>query len=272
MRAIWKFLRAIGYLVTGNIDAMRRVLSSKPAVIMATFDSIIEDKKKRLQQYQQAVAGMITQEENKKDQVRKLSSEIAHFEKLKAGAAAKLTPLVQQLKAEGKTDEQIKTHPEYIRCSTAFADFSSTLKEKSERVTGLEQDIKTLSGNLANHKSQMQSLLRDLEKIKAEKHETVAEVLTAQEEKKISDMIAGISVDNTSKDLEEMRDIRKQARAEARVAREVSGNEVKQQEEEFLAYASNTEASSEFDALIGLASQADTSANGSAEKVKISDQ
>jgi len=55
-KAVWRYFRAIGYLITGRIDAARMVLSANPAVIQATFDHIIGEKRKRIQQYKDAVA------------------------------------------------------------------------------------------------------------------------------------------------------------------------------------------------------------------------
>ena len=93
------------------------------------------------------------------------------------------------------------------------------------------------------------------EKLKSEKHETVAELLTAKEEKEISDMLAGISQDRTHEELQELREIRDSAKATARISREVAGVDAKQSEQEFLDYAAQTTADSEFEALIGLTKQ-----------------
>jgi len=116
----------------------------------------------------------------------------------------------------------------------------------------LEQDIETIQKSVAGHKVQLESLLREHEKIKQEKHETVADMITAKEERELSDMITGISEDRTSQELEEMRELRHKAKATARVSRELAGTDAKRSEQEFLAYAEKSSADTEFDALIGL--------------------
>ena len=45
-KAIGRYLRAFGYLITGRIDAARKELSTNPYVVQATYDSVIEEKTK----------------------------------------------------------------------------------------------------------------------------------------------------------------------------------------------------------------------------------
>ena len=215
-RAIGRYFRALGYLITGRIDAARRTLSENPNVVRATYDHVIEEKKSRIQQYKDAVAGMIAQEEKKSAELKRQSEEVARLQKLMEGAAAMARKVVERHNGNA---EAVKTDPEYLKCQAAFKDFSSTLAEKEARCAELEEDIKTLQNSVNGHKTQLQSLLRDLERISQEKHETVADLITAREERELSDMIAGISEDRTSRELEELRDMRQKARAEARVSR-----------------------------------------------------
>ena len=258
--AMGRYIRAFGYLITGRIDAARKVLSANPYVIQATYDRIVQEKTARINQYKSAVAQMIAQEEKKLATVKTLSEETKRLEQLKEGAAAKAKSVVDKLKGQGVSMEEIKKNEEYLKCLAAFNDFSTTLKEKYDRIAELEGDIKQLQGNLGNHKVQMQQLLRDLEKLKEEAAATVADVITAKEEEEIGNILAGISEDRTSKELQDMRDLRQEQKAKARVSRELAGTDTKRQEAEFLDYATKSASSDEFDKLIGLAAEADKSA------------
>ena len=60
-RAIGRWFKALGYLLTGQIDSARRVLDTNPHVIRAKYDAIIRDKVGRIHTYKQAVAGLIAQ-------------------------------------------------------------------------------------------------------------------------------------------------------------------------------------------------------------------
>ena len=259
-RAIGRYFRAFGYLITGRVDQARRAVSTDPAVVQATFDNIIQEKKKRIGQYKDAVGAMIAQEEKKKAALKRITAEVDKLTKLRDGAAAMARKVVE--KHNGDT-EAVRNDPEYIKCQSAFKDFSSTLNEKTQHAQELEDDIRNFETNIAGHKTQLQGLLREIEKLKSEKHETVADMLTSKEEREIADMLAGISQDRTSEELQELRDIRDQSKATARISREVAGVDARQSEQEFLEYASQTVADSEFDALIGLTKESESS--GAAE-------
>ena len=87
--AIWRLFRTIGYLLTGNINAVSDVWQKKSAVISATYDDIVKQKQTSIQQYQNAVGGMIAEEERKKDLLEKLSGKVRELENLKSGALNK---------------------------------------------------------------------------------------------------------------------------------------------------------------------------------------
>jgi len=248
-KAISKYVRAVWYLVTFRIDKASETLRLNPGVISANYDRIIEEKRMRLNQYKDAVSAMIAQEESKKEKLRSVTDEIGKLEKLRAGAAGKAKKLVEQY---GGNPEAVKNDPEYLKCQAAFKDFSSTLAEKQKRASEIDDDLKQLVANVSGHKTQIQSLMRDLDKLKEEKHDAVADVLSASEEKQIADMMTGLSNDRTSEELRELRELRQKASANARVSRELAGMDTQRAESEFMEYAQASEADDEFDALIGL--------------------
>ncbi len=264
-KAIGKYFRALGYLITGRINKARETLDMNPAVMSATYDSVIEEKRKRLTQYKDAVSAMIAQEESKKEKLTLLTEEIQKLEKLKAGAAAKAKQLVEKYAGDPVA---VKSDPEYLKCQAAFKDFTSTLAEKTKRANEIDEDLKTMVANVASHKTQIQSLMRDLEKLKEEKHDAVADVLSAKEEKEVADMMTGLSNDRTTEELRDLRELRSKASANARVSRELAGLDAKKAENEFLEYAQQSEADNEFDALIGISAKKETT-ESQAKETKI---
>lgn len=249
-KAVGKYFRAVWYLMTFRVDKASETLRMNPGVVSANYDRIIDEKRQRLNQYKDAVSAMIAQEESKKEKLRAVTDEIGKLEKLRSGAAAKAKKLVEQYNGDV---EAVKRDPEYIKCQAAFKDFSSTLAEKQQRATEIDEDLKQLVANVSGHKTQIQSLMRDLDKLKEEKHDAVADILSSAEEKQIADMMTGLSNDRTSEELRELRDLRAKSSANARVSRELAGMDTKRAEAEFMEYAQSTEADDEFDALIGLA-------------------
>lgn len=257
-RAIGRWIKAVGYLLTGQVDSARRVLDTNPHVIRAKYDEIVREKISRIQQYKQAVAGLIAQEEAKTAKVKQLSEEVANLERLKAGALAKAKQTVAKLQAAGKSKEAIHADENYKKCLAAYNDFSSTLAEKQERIEELENNVADYKKTIGEHKVQLQQLLREVEKVRSEAADTVAEVISAKQEKEIADTIAGIAEDGTAEELQSLRKMRQEVKAEARVAKEMAGADTKAQENEFLEYARTSESTSEFDSLIGLAETAES--------------
>ena len=237
MSAIGKYFRALGYLFTGRIDQARRTIQTNPHVVRATFDRVITEKKERIHQYKDAVSRLIANQEKKSYRLKQLSEEVNRLEQLKEGAAAKARITVNELKGQGKDLAAIKQNEDYQQCMAAYNDFSGKITGHTEQIADLESEINELSGTIGGHKVQLQQLLREIDKLKDESSATVADMITAKEEAEIADMISGISEDRTSQELAELRDLRAESKAKARISREVAGTDTKVQENEFLAYA-----------------------------------
>jgi hypothetical protein len=251
--AFGRWIKALGYLLTGRIDSAREVLDRNPHVVRAKYDAVIREKVDRIQQYKQAVASLVAQQERKVQQVSQLSQEVQSLENLKTGAAAKAKQAVARLQQSGRTMDQIKEDGEYKKCLAAFNDFSSTLQEKQARIAELEQAIGEYRKSIGDHKVQLQQLLRDIEGLKSEAAEAVADMITSREEREIGDMLAGIAKDGTAEELQQMRDMRNKVKAEAKISKEMAGIDTRAQEAEFLEYARRSESNTEFEALIGMA-------------------
>lgn len=256
--AITRWFKAVGYLLTGQIDSARRVIDQNPHVVRAKYDQIVRDKVNQIHTYKQAVAGLIAQQETKMAKVKQLSEEVANLERLKAGALAKAKQTVEQLTKTGKTKEEIHATEDYKKCLAAFNDFSSTLTEKQDRIAELERDVAGYDKAIGDHKVQLQQLLRDVEKIKAESADAVADVITSKQERDLADMLSGIAKDGSAEELQRLRQMRQELKAEARISKEMAGTDTKAQEAEFLEYARRSAASTEFDALVGLGGATET--------------
>jgi phage shock protein A len=235
------------------MDQARRGLDTDPHVMRAKFDEIIKGKVNQIHTYKQAVATLIAQQEKKMAKVKSLTNEVQKLENLKAGALAMAKQAVAKLQGEGKTNEVVHADPNYKKCLTAYNDFAATLTEKQDHIKDLEGDIGEYDGSIASHKINLQQLQRDIEKLKSEAADAVADVITSKEETELADMINGISKDGMAKELQNLRDLRHEMRAEARVSREMAGTDSKVQEAEFLEYARSNTATDEFDALLGMA-------------------
>lgn len=252
-RALFRIFRALAAWLTGRRGAARQAWHVNPAVIGATFDSIIDEKRQRIQQSKDTMAALIAHDERKSADLKRQTEEVARLEGLRDGAAAMAKRVVERHAGDVAA---VRRDPDYIRCQAAFADFSSTLAEKRARGAELEADIHSLETLIGGYKRQLESLLGELEQVQREKQETVADVITARQEREVADMIAGIHRDRTSQQLQDLRDLRFQAQATARVSRDLAVGDAQRSEEEFRVYAARSAADPEFDALIGLTKQA----------------
>jgi SMC interacting uncharacterized protein involved in chromosome segregation len=258
--ALGRWWKTVWYLMSGRIDSARAELDKDPHVVRAKYEDIVRDKKDRIHQYKDAVAALMAQQETKISKVENLSKEVNQLESLKAGAAAKAKSLAAKLKAQGLGPDAIKQSDEYRQCLTAYNDFSSTLNEKNNRIAELEGDIGEYGKTIGSHKIQLQSLQREIEKLKAETADAVADIISSRESEQLADMLAGISQDTKSKELEDLRALRQQVKSEAKISGELAGTDTKVQEAEFLKFAEESESNDEFDALIGLAAEVETPA------------
>lgn len=180
-QAIGKWLRAVGYMFTFRFEKASETLRMNPGVMAANFDRIIRDKRDRINQYKDAIAAMIAQEESKKQRLAALTEEIERLEKLRAGAAAKARKVAER---HGGDPEATRNDPEYQKCQAAYKDFSSSLAEKQQHADELDRDLQELIKNIEGHKIQIQAQMRELDKLREEKHDTVAAIMSATEESK----------------------------------------------------------------------------------------
>ena len=254
---ITRFFKAIWYTLTGKAHESADRMMENPEAVRGAYEDIINDKKGNIQRYKQAIGQLIALVEQKRSAVKNLTDEVERLEELKAGAIAKAQQTAAQLQGEGLAQEEIKVHSEYTRCVTAYQDFNSNLTEKTGRITELENEIEGAQADIESHKVQITNLHRDLDKIKSEQSEAVADLITAREQEEISDMLSGISMDGTSAELTRMREIREKAKARSSVAQELAGTDSKSEEEEFLTAARSSATNNEFDALIFGAQQTD---------------
>lgn len=251
-----RYLRALWYLVTGRFKKAADSLATNKYVMEATYDKAVEKNIGRIQTVKSNVASLIRINEDKKEKLAAKIKEQAHQEKIKSGALAKAKAEAARLTAAGKTAEQIKADAEYIKCNSAYAAASKAWTTLDGEIDELEAGITEKEGQINQYKVELQNMQRNIDALKEEKHEAIADVAVAQQEREIADALNGISIDTTDNDLAGVREGRKRIKAEAKVSRELAGTNAKVVDNEFANYAETVGAASEFDALIGLEAKA----------------
>lgn len=240
-KAIGRFFRAIGHMLTGKIDASTKGLNEDPHVVRARFDELIDKKRKSILQVRNAVAGLIRNVERKRTELKSTNEEIVKKTRLMSGAKAMAAKL-----AKGKSREQSQENPEFVKCMKAYQDFKNSLELLTQRKESLEQDVAQTEKDSKGYEVQLQSLHRELQDFVDERERSVADVAMARETRAASEAIAGIANDGTADDLRRLRESVSQAKAEAQVTSRLAGTDTARQEAEFLEMAGGMEAESEF--------------------------
>lgn len=244
-KAIGRFFKTVGRLLTGRINEKTESIAEDTHVVREEYNELIGHMTRQVRDIRDAVAGLMAQQERKKAQAEKLVGEIEVLEKKAAGAVA-----YAKKAAAGKSKEEASVSPEYVRAMEAFKNFNSTLAEKRSRVDDLERDVEAGSKQIEAYKQQLINFQRELEKLKSEKHEAVAEITMAKHQREVSEALAGIGKDDTAEQLSSLRDRVRKVSSQAKITSELAGTDVAVEEAEFLSMAEESMAKSEFDDLI----------------------
>ncbi|MDD2716887.1 MAG: hypothetical protein PHW04_13420, partial [Candidatus Wallbacteria bacterium] len=171
--ALGKFFRALGYLVTLQFNKFTDEFTNRPGVVGLKYDEIIRDKKGRIDEYINAVTQIEVLREKSLQNLKKLTKEIQESKE-------ELSAIVEE--AKSCTPES----DEYVSLMQEYNDIKSTLAEKEARIADLEANVNAYGKNLQEHKLNLQQLLRQVEELKKEKADTVADMISAKEEEKMA--------------------------------------------------------------------------------------
>ena len=252
-KALGRLFKSCIYLITFQLNKLSEVWGSSPGAIAASYDDIKSKHQASIHQVKRAVASIMGVQEKKKTRLKQLEEDIQKHQKLLAGAQAMGRKRITVLQSQGKSPDEIKVDAEYVKCGTAFKDFSSTLAAKQEEIENVADEIQENERQLADYEAQLHQMVRELKNIDQEKHETIADVTIAKQQQEANDLIAGISRSSSAEERARLQDMRQRLKAEAKISSKLAGADADRAEQEFLEYAETASATSEFDALMGLA-------------------
>lgn len=247
-----RYFRALWYFVTGRFSAAAEALQGNEYVMAATYDASIEKSEQRYHTVRNAVAKLVGIEQDRVEKIKSLTEKVERLSKVKQGAAGKAKALAEQLKAQGKTAAEIKQHPEYLKHMGAYQNAATSLTEAEQEIESVEAELMEQRQQIASYKVQLQNMQRSAKDLREEKNAAIADVAIAKEMQAVNDVLSGVAEDTVDKDLAAARAARKNAKAKAKITAELAGNDAQLAEDEYVNFASTNDASSEFDALIGL--------------------
>lgn len=270
---MFRWLRALASLVRGWFGSKADNLHDNPLVMAQSFDNAISSKTATFDQVKTAVGMLVGLKAQKVAKVKSLGERIDTLSRVKAGAGAKLkaraTLLVEKCKADGITDKdtvtaRLNTDPEYLKHQGAYNDSSSSLAEAQGEFEREEKDLIEYDKRIATHKTQLQTMQRNIKKLQEEKHDAIADTQLAKEMDAVSTALGGITTSGEDKDLEAARKARQRAVGRAAISSELSGTDAAAADAEYAAYATAVESNKELDDLLDL----DSMLGGAKEKLE----
>jgi len=264
-RAIFKLFSGFVYLITGGLVNLEKYLFKGNTTVMAAkYDSIIATKTKRQEELLQAIENLVTINAQKEQTVRTKTEQIAKLRQSQLGAKNKAQKL-----AEGLTKEAAEKNIDYVKARASYTDYATTIAEKEKQCADAEADVKARTELVQKYKLEFTSLQRELEKLKSEKHESIAEVTAAKEAAAANKQLLGLSEDHSAETLRELREQRDQYKASVAVSADLAGLSAKLEDEEYASYAEKDEAENEFDAAMGFADKVESKPVEESEKAKL---
>jgi RAB protein geranylgeranyltransferase component A len=174
--ALGRWAKAFGYLLTGRVDQARKAIDANPHVMNAKYDEMIRTMQGKITQYINAASTVSAHVARKEIELARVNKEIEETERFRTGAVTIAKQVATKLQAAGK---DTASDPEYAQHRAAFNDFSSTLGEKLKTKKELEDAITAGQETNRNHLFTLKNLKRELETLKKEKGEMVAEMISA---------------------------------------------------------------------------------------------
>jgi len=250
LKAIGRLFRNIFAKGEGTANRASKKMMTDTDVLRARYDEVIDSSTTQIQALQSAVGRKMGIASQKEGKIKDLEDKIERLRKLCAAAKKKSDGIIEDMIASGKTREDAiaaaKRKPAVKELLTAYKDYSTTLKAREEELVGQKQDYSRTVEEIEAHKRQLSQLKRKLEETREKAVSAEANILSAQESKKIDDMISGISTDESAKTLKTLEDIEREALAQAQISKEMAGTDAKLKEEELLASIDGDDAEDDF--------------------------
>jgi len=247
-RALGRVLRSFIAIFTGRADRAADRIAKDPDAMRAEYDAVIRELKTNIREYMDVDASIRAERERRLAQLEALTGDITKFERAVIAAKQKLAQIKARLEGEGLDRAAIEKDPDFIKFRDAFKDYSTTLAEKKQREEELQTNIKQYTERIDRNVRRLREQQRRMEKVAQDKHEAIADVLSAQERQRLADMEAGISEDRTGERLSTLERLQREAVARADSAEAMAGTAGDRQLDELLEAVEGSEHLDDLDA------------------------
>jgi phage shock protein A len=224
---LWAVIRGI------FIGAGDNVVSSSPEAIRATYATAIDEAKRRYKDMEKAVALLAREREKTEMSLKELQRE----------------ELETQRKLDGSL-ASAEAEPENPAHREAGARYISRIKGIGEKQTKLTEDLETQKNKVEEYKMKLRSFTDEIEKLKKEQGEMVAELVSNQQVVQLEDRLRGLGETSVDESIVAIREKVAGLRHRAKIAAEMRGAALESQDAAYERLGAEREAAARFDELL----------------------
>jgi len=224
---LWAMLR--GVFIRAGDD----LVSSSPEAIRSTYAAAINDAKKRYKDMEGAVALLAREREKTEQSLKSLETEEADLQRRLEGALA-----------------AAEAAPENATHREAGTRYLSRLKDIAEKKGTLATDLEAQRGKVEDYKIKLRSFTDEIERLKREQGEMVAEFVSNQQVLQLEDRLRGLADTAVDESIVAIRDKVAALRSQAKIATEMRSSTSGAQDETYERIGAEKEAAARFDELL----------------------
>ena len=174
--SITRYLKNIWLAFMGRTHKQSNQIAVKIEEVRNAYEVIIQAKQVSVQRWKEVIGQSLGLIEQKKGSLTTTKNDIVTLKKMIEGTENKIQNISTKLNEEDLSDDEIEQHPDYIRAKHSKDDFNTSLAEKNARVAQIEHDIKQLLTQIEYNKYQLTVLHRDIDKLKRQQSDTIADL------------------------------------------------------------------------------------------------
>jgi phage shock protein A len=215
------------------IQAGDDVVSSSPEAIRSTYAAAIDEAKRRYKDMERAVALLANEREKTETAIENMETDKSELQRRLEGALSA---------AESNPGDS--THRE------AGIRYLARIKDIEQRQATIAADLDAQKVKVEEYKSRLRSFSDEIEKLKKEQGQMVAEFVSNQQLIQLEDRLRGLGESALDESVVAIRDRVASLRAQAKIAAEMRGATVVNQDVEYERIGAEKEAASRFDELL----------------------
>jgi phage shock protein A len=223
----WAMVRGI------FIRAGDDMVSSSPEAIKASYATAIDDSKKRYKEMEKAVALLARERERTEMSLKTLEKEEEELRRKLEGALA-----------AAETDPDNASHRE------AGTRYLSRIGEIDAKQAQLTEELEAQSRKVDEYKVKLRSFQDEIDRLKREQGEMVAEFVSSQQVIMLEDRLKGIGESAVDESIVAIRDKVANMKAQSKIASEMSSATKVSQDLDYERIGAEKEAQSRFDELL----------------------